>query len=264
LSWEWAKEFFIRHADIFLRIMNERWHQAIEEAKWIIKILEANDIFEGKILDVMCGNGRHAVYLAEKGYRVVGVDICPLFIEDAKRKAARMNVDDNTTFIVGDFRELDNLVEKYSPFDAVINFWTSIGYYGEKADYILFQKARKVSRRGAILILGDTLSKENLLDKFSPFVYAEFNNLLVLHFMEYDPLESILTDLWRFYDKRGNDWVYLTSVKVKLRVYSISEIVRMLKEAGWNIIAAYDSIIGLTPLQRNSKINIVAKAINMT
>ncbi len=264
MEWTWAKELFIEKADLFLRVMNYRWEQAIEEAKWIVRILEANDIFEGKILDLMCGNGRIAVYLAERGYKVIGVDISPLYIRDANQRAKKMGVQDNVQFIVGDSRDIDQLVSKFAPFDAVLNIWSSLGYYGEKADLIMFKKARHVTRDGGIFIIADTISKESLLSEFAPHTYAEFPDLLILHFAEYDPLSSILTDLWRFYEKKGEDWIFLDSVRVKVRIYSLSEIAKMLEQAGWTIVQAYDSLIGLSPLKPNSRINIVARANRKT
>jgi len=241
--------------------MNERWSQGLEEARWIVKILENYGIYEGKILDVMCGNGRHALYLAEKGYQVIGLDLSPVFIKDAIKRAEKMGVKDNVSFIIGDIRDLPHIVSKYSPFDGVINFWTSIGYYGEEVDILLFRGIREVARRDTVFIIGDTISKEYLQSNFSPTTYAEFNDLLVLHFAEYDPVRSILTDLWRFYEKKGDDWAYRTSIKVKIRVYSIGELARILKKTGWEVVESYDSIIGFTSVKFDSRINFIAKAV---
>ena len=46
----------------------------------------------GRILDVGCGNGRHAVVLAERGYRVVGIDIAESYIREAERAAEQAGV----------------------------------------------------------------------------------------------------------------------------------------------------------------------------
>lgn len=255
-----AMRFFIDNAKIFIKVMINRWEQGLEEAKWIKKILENYGIYEGKILDLMCGIGRHAVYLAEAGYEVIGVDISPLFIDYAKKIAEKMGVSHLTKFILGDARYLTRYLSTNEKFDAVINIWTSIGYSGEEGDLMMFQEARKVTRDRALLIIGDTISKESLIDDFHPTTYVEFEDLLILHFLEYDPLSSTIRDLWRFYEKKNNDWIYATSFKLKIRIYSLGEIVSLLKRAGWEVIDAYDSLIGLTPLKANSRINIVAIA----
>src|SRR5437867_1862564 len=46
-------------------------------AKWSKIEREAMREVRGRVLDVGCGPGRHAVYLQRKGHRVVGVDASP-------------------------------------------------------------------------------------------------------------------------------------------------------------------------------------------
>src|SRR2546421_7639517 len=40
----------------------------------------------GRVLDIGCGAGRHALYLQDKGLDVVGIDVSPLAIEVCKRR----------------------------------------------------------------------------------------------------------------------------------------------------------------------------------
>jgi len=42
-----------------------------------------------QVLDIGCGNGRHAIELARRGYRVVGIDVATQFLEKAKRAAEK-------------------------------------------------------------------------------------------------------------------------------------------------------------------------------
>lgn len=53
----------------------------------IVELAEAGKIV-GSVLDVGCGTGEHALYLAERGHDVVGVDLAPRAIELARAKAA--------------------------------------------------------------------------------------------------------------------------------------------------------------------------------
>jgi SAM-dependent methyltransferase len=54
----------------------------------------------GKILDAGCGPGRHGTELARLGHRVVGVDIDPALIAEARRVAPE------ATWVVGDLADL--------------------------------------------------------------------------------------------------------------------------------------------------------------
>jgi SAM-dependent methyltransferase len=76
-----------------------------------------------RVLDLACGYGRHALALARRGYQVVGVDITPCYIEDAKENAAREGL--SAAFVLSDIRD----VTFESEFDAVLNLADgAVGY----------------------------------------------------------------------------------------------------------------------------------------
>jgi SAM-dependent methyltransferase len=56
----------------------------------------------GTAVDVACGNGRNAVWLARRGWRVTGIDISGVAVEQAQRRAAECGVE--VGFEVGDVR----------------------------------------------------------------------------------------------------------------------------------------------------------------
>lgn len=45
-----------------------------------------------KILDIGCGTGRHAIELAQRGYKVTGIDLSKSLLERAKQKAKAKNL----------------------------------------------------------------------------------------------------------------------------------------------------------------------------
>lgn len=61
----------------------------------------------GRVLDLGCGTGAHAVYLARHGWRVTGVDLVTGALEKAHRRAAAAGVD--VQLIEGDVTRLDAL-----------------------------------------------------------------------------------------------------------------------------------------------------------
>jgi SAM-dependent methyltransferase len=53
----------------------------------LVEMIESGAIARGRTLDVGCGTGTNAIYLAERGFEVLGVDIAPLAIDAARAKA---------------------------------------------------------------------------------------------------------------------------------------------------------------------------------
>jgi SAM-dependent methyltransferase len=75
----------------------------------------------GRALDVACGEGRNAVWLAEQGWRVTGVDFSDVALEKARRLAAARGVE-------GEWVAADLLA--YRPeelaFDLVVLFYLQV------------------------------------------------------------------------------------------------------------------------------------------
>jgi SAM-dependent methyltransferase len=53
----------------------------------LIDMIESGVIAPGRTLEIGCGTGTNALYLAEHGFEVVGVDISPIAIERARARA---------------------------------------------------------------------------------------------------------------------------------------------------------------------------------
>jgi SAM-dependent methyltransferase len=81
----------------------------------------------GGILDLACGTGRHAVVLSRRGTPVTGVDLsAPLLARARSRRAEPL-----PGFVRADMRLLPFAS---GSFGAVVNFFTSFGYFDEPAD----------------------------------------------------------------------------------------------------------------------------------
>jgi SAM-dependent methyltransferase len=69
--------------------------------------LEQAGKIQGSVLDVGCGTGEHALYLAQRGHEVWGIDSSPTAIQKARDKAASSGV--TATFHVADALHLEAL-----------------------------------------------------------------------------------------------------------------------------------------------------------
>ena len=81
----------------------------------IVERTEAGEI-RGSVLDVGCGTGDNALYLATKGHDVTGLDFVPVAIDRARAKAKDRGVE--VRFEVGDALNLASLGRQ---FDTVID-----------------------------------------------------------------------------------------------------------------------------------------------
>lgn len=58
----------------------------------LVALIESGKVEMGAVLDICCGSGNNAVYLARQGYTCHGIDISPTAIARAQRNAARERV----------------------------------------------------------------------------------------------------------------------------------------------------------------------------
>lgn len=72
----------------------------------------------GRGLDLGCGYGRTAIYLAERGWKVDGVDFIPAAVQEARNRLAGKKVSGQAQFHQGSVTEMPYLQE---PYDLIID-----------------------------------------------------------------------------------------------------------------------------------------------
>src|SRR5271168_4566821 len=82
------------------------WEQRLALGPWI-RVKDGD-----RVLDVGCGVGRWSRLLAARGARVLGVDLSPTMIAQARCRAAKEGVASRCRFAVEDLARLD-LVERF-------------------------------------------------------------------------------------------------------------------------------------------------------
>jgi SAM-dependent methyltransferase len=79
--------------------------------------LADQSVLQGRVLDVGCGTGEHALLAASIGLEAVGIDAAPTAIHRARAKADQRGL--SATFMVGDVLDMATLVD--GRFDTVID-----------------------------------------------------------------------------------------------------------------------------------------------
>jgi ubiquinone/menaquinone biosynthesis C-methylase UbiE len=114
-----------------------------------------------RILDVPCGHGRIARRLAAAGMEVTGVDLTHAYIEQAR---ADPNLPPSgVTYVEGDVRNLP--VE--GPFDAVVCWLNSFGYYDDEDCHRVLEEFHRVLQPGGKVAI-DTMHHDGGVRHFTP------------------------------------------------------------------------------------------------
>ncbi len=105
-------------------------------------------LVHGDVLDIGCGLGDNAIYLAQQGFAVTGVDISPTALITAERRAVDAHVD--VRFVVADAAELAGYTDA---FDTVIDSgcFHCLDDDGRRAYGVATHRA---TRPGATLLMG--------------------------------------------------------------------------------------------------------------
>ena len=116
-----------------------------EAAAFVSEIIRAlQPLPNCRMLDLGCGNGRHARHFATKGFRVTGLDLAFSSIREAKKSE-----NDRLRFYKHDMREPFGK----NDFDYVFNFFTSFGYFSAEENSRVMQNiANALKENGFVLI----------------------------------------------------------------------------------------------------------------
>jgi SAM-dependent methyltransferase len=108
---------------------------------------EVADLPAGRALDLACGEGRNAVWLAERGWRVTGVDFAAVGLAKARELAAARGVE--VEWAHADLLEYE---PEAGVFDLVAILYLQLPH--DELDVVLRRAAAAVARGGTLLVLG--------------------------------------------------------------------------------------------------------------
>jgi SAM-dependent methyltransferase len=110
-------------------------------------VAEVAELPPGRAFDVACGEGRNALWLAERGWRVLGVDFSPVAIDKARTRAA--GAEGELEFVCAD---LVDYVPAEAAFDLVLVLYLHI--QPDERRLVLSRAAAAVAPGGTFLFVG--------------------------------------------------------------------------------------------------------------
>jgi tellurite methyltransferase len=154
-------------------------HATLEPHHLLIRVAET--LPAGVALDVACGAGRHALYLARRGWRVTAVDASKVGIEMTKERARALGVEVDAR--VADLEQNGFEIEGEA-YDLICDF-----YYLQRD---LWPKLRDGVRPGGVLVAAIHLMDEDAEQETRNPAFllqpgelrAEFDGWQLLHYHE--------------------------------------------------------------------------------
>ncbi len=242
----WYKTFF---GTDYLRIYSPFLppERTAREVAGTIKLLNLPP--DSSLLDLCCGTGRHALPLAQQGYRVTGLDQNENFLQQAQAEAEAKGI--KVRWVQSDMR----LIPFENEFDAVINIFTSFGYLeDEDEDLRVLQQIQHALKPGGHFLL-ETIYQPRVMRNYSPHGIIRYNDGLIV-------LEERHLDLLGSRNEIGITMLFPEGQRAEhrqsIRVYTLTELVRMLAAVGIQMQAYYGDLDG-SPLTLDSRLVIVGQ-----
>lgn len=229
MSGDWYRHFF--HG-----LALELWRKAVtpeltrSECDFLVAELapDGPERIAGRLLDVPSGNGRHALALAERGYRVTGVDLSAEFVAEARARAGGLPVD----FVLADMRELPS----EASFGGAYCLGNSFGYLAHEGTQQFLAAVARALTPGARFVLHSGTIAECLLPSLVERREMRIQDVRMLSVSRYDAAASVLETAYTF--SRGGEE---QAGVARYHIYTAAELARMIEAAGLRVQARYGS-----------------------
>lgn len=202
-----------------------------------------------RILDVPCGQGRHAHLLAEAGFDVDGLD----YSRDLLAHARKGGTGPRLRYTRGDMRRLP---PRWSGrFDAVLNLFTSFGFFDDRADdaRVIGEFARVLKPGGVLLWHGG--SRDGVMAHFlAKDWWQTTDGTLIAHERSFDGLSGVLTvrATWRGPKQAGTR-------EHRIRLYTPTRLAELCAGAGLVVEQAFDGFRDRSLRRGSSEMLVVAR-----
>ncbi|MGQ0647517.1 MAG: class I SAM-dependent methyltransferase [Gemmatimonadaceae bacterium] len=223
-----------------------------EDRRQVARLIELLGLPAGaRLLDIPCGQGRHAHLLAEAGFIVDGFDYSAALLARARRRGTDSK---RLRYTQGDMRTLP--ARWTGAFDAVVNLFTSFGFFVDPADdaRVVHEFARVLEPGGLLVWHGG--SRDGVMARFlAKDWWRTSNDTVVTQERRFDPLSGVLTITSGF----SGGPRPLSPREHRIRLYTATRLTELLRDAGLVVEAAYDAWLDRSLRRTSSEMLLVAR-----
>lgn len=224
----------------------ERW------SEYVLEIAEHFGIQPNKILDTACGTGSITIPLAQKGYKMWGLDLSGdmLSIAESKARASKQKI----KFVNQDMQNIDI----NESFDCVLSMCDGVNYIIENEGLRRFFRSvlKRLKENGIFIFDISSYNKLRYVLGDNSF-YNEKNNIHYMwnnNFNEED--DTIQMDLV-FFVPEGSLYRKFEEHHIQ-KAYKYKNLLNMLTEAGFSKVKAFDAFSFNEPCENSERVFLAA------
>jgi len=218
---EWFERWF---GEEYLLVYDHRdAEEAEREVATVCSVLELTGV--DLVLDLCCGTGRHDLPLARRGLRIIGLDFSDSLLKIAE--SSRPEGQKYPLYVRADARDT---VFREGAFDAVVNLFTSFGYFTDEENKSFIESIARLLRPGGRFYI-DYLNPPRVLSELVPESSKRKNDIEIVERRLFNPETHRIEKTISLRDCKGDCEEFHESV----HLYEIGEMRRMLNSAGLEV-----------------------------
>ena len=139
------------------------------------------------------------------------------------------------------------LLEKgEGPFRVILLLGTTLGYFQVEQDIQTLREIGSLAHHNCLLIT-ETENRDWRIRNFQPYVDYKFKKVFIHESWSMSLETSIAEGKSYYYEvlDQGKSLCLALELAVKMRLYSLHELVALLERAGWNFLRSYDGLRSL-------------------
>ena len=203
-----------------------------------------------KVLDVACGNGRHSLIFAAKGFDVLGIDLSSFLISEANKKLQTdyRKQKKHLRFEIRDMRNITHVNE----FDLAVNLFSSFGYFEKDSEnFKVFKSIARALKPGGYFFF-DFLNETELKKNIVPFDIQVRNHNAVVQVRKIKN-NAVYKSIYIIRNNPKGRSPVVNEFYEMIKLYSLIELRKVFKRYGLKVIKTFGDYSGKSYIKNSSE-----------